>query len=553
MAVIGVFVWLGCPDDRSVQDDDDTSAGDDDDTAADDDTGDDDTSAPCTDEDGDGYGAPGSSDCPQAQVDCNDVDAAVHPGAEEACNEVDDDCDGLIDEGFDLDEDGIADCLDDCPVYADANVPAGGSGRYDDPCASIAEAIVALTDGCLAVRLYPGTFEEVVDYAGQDLDIASLEGPEVTVIEAPAGGTVVTIASGETAAATLRGVTVRGGTGTAGHPGTDPALTYGGGLFLYGASPTVTGCVLEDNEVNTGYGGGAYLYEYGGEFTHNLVRNNTAMKDDDLAGGGGGLRVEYSSGAFTHNVFEGNESVGVSADGGAIEIYDGDPWVAHNLFRSNFATATGGAIRTAYSSTTIQNNRFVDNEPDAVQLSYDDAGPLTHNTFVGNHPYTLTTRTCCGYSGPGPTCSVTHNVLVESGEVAVSVTGSLSLSAFAHNDVWSAGVTLFQGMDDPTGSEGNLSVDPQLLDTAVPDPAAWDLHLGAASPLIDAGDPALLDPDGSTADMGAYGGPAAGQWDVDGDGYPEWWQPGPYDLVGYPGLGWDCDDGDATVFPGQGC
>ncbi len=53
--------------------------------------------------------------------------------------------------------------------------------------------------------------------------------------------------------------------------------------------------------------------------------------------------------------------------------------------------------------------------------------------------------------------------------------------------------------------------------------------------------------------MGAYGGEPAGRWDLDGDGFPEWWQPGPYDPVTYPGFGWDCDDRDASVFPGNGC
>ncbi|MCA9571851.1 MAG: putative metal-binding motif-containing protein, partial [Myxococcales bacterium] len=44
------------------------------------------------DNDGDGF---------PACEECNDADAAVNPGAEEVCNEVDDNCDGEVDEGCD--------------------------------------------------------------------------------------------------------------------------------------------------------------------------------------------------------------------------------------------------------------------------------------------------------------------------------------------------------------------------------------------------------------------------------------------------------------------
>ncbi|MEO5946210.1 MAG: MopE-related protein, partial [Chitinophagaceae bacterium] len=56
------------------------------------------------DQDGDGYTV--------AQGDCNDNNAAIHPGATEVCNGVDDNCNGMIDEGLqttyyqDMDGDG---------------------------------------------------------------------------------------------------------------------------------------------------------------------------------------------------------------------------------------------------------------------------------------------------------------------------------------------------------------------------------------------------------------------------------------------------------------
>jgi len=73
----------------------------------------------CNDLDGDGYGI----GC-AAGPDCNDRNRAIHPGAVETCNFIDDDCNGLVDEAPGC----VAPKLDASPVHVPAGSFLMGSG-----------------------------------------------------------------------------------------------------------------------------------------------------------------------------------------------------------------------------------------------------------------------------------------------------------------------------------------------------------------------------------------------------------------------------------------
>ncbi len=67
------------------------------------------------DQDGDGFTTCGG--------DCDDGDAAVNPVATDLCNGIDDDCNGVIDDGYDQDGDGYTTCAGDCDDYDPALNP----------------------------------------------------------------------------------------------------------------------------------------------------------------------------------------------------------------------------------------------------------------------------------------------------------------------------------------------------------------------------------------------------------------------------------------------
>jgi len=148
------------------------------------------------------------------------------------------------------------------------------------------------------------------------------------------------------------------------------------------------------------------------------------------------------------------------------------------------------------------------------QLSYCwTTVPLSHVTMAANDSD--------GVSADG-SCRLDHAVIAFNSGFGVANAPSVRFSDVYGNDGGD-----FVAMVNPVGVDGNVAVDPglQTVHRGLP-PAYMDPHLRPDSVLRDAGDPGLLDVDGSVADVGAYGGPL-GENDLiddDLDGLPDAWE-----------------------------
>ena len=148
--------------------------------------------------DGDGFLTEDEPDCLDVmdQLDCNDLNPAIHPDAEETCDGVDNDCDGAMDSEEDDDGDGWPVCVDcddgneasypgaeeicdgsdnDCNGVSDEFWDGDGDGVGD--CAEwCLDPTVCITDCNDADhRIFPGA-EEVCDTIDNDCDLEIDEG-----------------------------------------------------------------------------------------------------------------------------------------------------------------------------------------------------------------------------------------------------------------------------------------------------------------------------------------------------------------------------------------
>jgi parallel beta-helix repeat protein len=371
---------------------------------------------------------------------------------------------------------------------------------------SIQGAIAAAAAGDV-VHVAPGTYAERLDFLGKAITVTSDAGPAVTIVDGGHAGSVVRFASSEGPSSVLSGFTLRNGFDQ----------VEGGGVFVSGASPTISGNWIVEND--SCWGPGLYVSSPSARIVGNLIaRNRGSSCTGGMGGGvavGGAGRVEVSGNVIEDNVVDGGSG------GGVLLWAAGTPLVANNVIRNNRASEGGGIVLYNDSDADLVQNVIVGNSAYSgggilSSVPSGARGPLlVANTIVDNTASSGSALLLQGFAG---------NVVLVNDVLAAEVPGAvvcdLSYSSltpsFRNTVAWDPSGAPYSGCPDPTGTGGNL--------TAVPlfgDPASGDYRTAPGSVCIDAGlDSAPLLPatdlggaariSGAAVDVGAYeySGPA---------------------------------------------
>lgn len=205
-----------------------------------------------------------------------------------------------------------------------------------------------------------------------------------------------------------------------------PAGTIGGGISFSGASPTIESNIIREN-----YGeaaGGLYIDASSPTIIGNEIRDNHAP-----FGSGGGIYCDHvANPRIERNVILANSC---AAYGGGVTVWEGSsPQLIGNTIVANTATLGGGGVYVVRNS----------------------------------HPQLGTSIVAWNVDGGG--------VVVADGE------STLSTSCV---DVFGNAPDNYSGVPDPTGSDGNISVDPLFCHLG-----SLDLGLTSVSPCAPAHSPA---------------------------------------------------------------
>lgn len=198
---------------------------------------------------------------------------------------------------------------------------------------------------------------------------------------------------------------------------------------------------------------------------------------------GAAVAVEGFGTRIAANIFQDNVQT-AGGSGAAIGGNNASPIIEGNIFRrhscdSQFLSGVVAFVNT--SSPQIRNNVFADNNCRAINMTVPaTAAPqVTNNTIVRNPVGIYVDRR----AGAGSQ-TYRNNILAENLVGFEAVFGAEPDNPVWQNNLVFANATNYAGVQDQTGTSGNLSGDPRFRASAT-----GDFRLGRGSAAIDTGSP----------------------------------------------------------------
>ena len=488
--------------------------------------------------DGDGFGDPEeliiACDAPDGTVDrpfdCDDSDPARNPTAPELCNGLDDDCDGE-------------------PEVA---LWVGEGHPYDIPSA----AVTAARFGDL-ICVDEGIYDSVIDFRGKSLRMQGVDRDSV-IVQSAVGPRFV---DGENSSSLLAYMTIRG---MAGQNSADKGI-----LYISGASPVIRDVRFTDFSVSSNdHFSGARISRSGTVMEDVVFDNISATRIGSEArtmtagisasswtGSAHGLTIErvtaepgvdLSTGLGTAMRLNGCDvlledvtlldNIGNASSGSSGTIYiDGGSdveFIRLTAIGNIGNDGDGGVLGIRNSRVTIDGGRLADNETNGVAarggaISINSSTLIVNNVDFVSNRVVGTERSECGGGAIG---------VRDANESFVSVRNSSFYDNFAicgsdesGGALWSPtswtvelsytnsfgnGSQTYANVSSGSFGAGMTSADPGYRNVFSSNSRIWDFGLVSSSPLIDAGDPAVTDVDGSRSNVGSLGGPY-GVWPTD--------------------------------------
>jgi len=124
----------------------------------------------------------------------------------------------------------------------------------------------------------PGTYHESVNYLGKTITLQSSAGPEATIIDVTGFGTRGVLLSG----GSITGFTIQGASGGS-------FSNAGGGIEVLSGSATINDCIVRDNIMPAGFfGGGVFINGASATISNTLFCNNAPQNVQGAFTNGGG-------------------------------------------------------------------------------------------------------------------------------------------------------------------------------------------------------------------------------------------------------------------------